>query len=318
MDIDLVYLWVDGSDPAWQAKRNAIAGGTDESSSANCTGRYVDNDELKYSLRSVEKYAPWIRRIFIVTDDQIPKWLNTSNPKIRIVDHREILPEVSLPCFNSPLIEKFLHKIPGLSEHFIYANDDMFINRAVTPGDFFDADGLPVIRLNRKPMRKARWFWREIIRRKPLHNYSRKISNTAKLVEKRYGIYYNYMPHHNIDAYLKSDCQRVAEELFSAEFEAGYGNHLRSDDDLQRIIYSYVALTEKRGHLRHPSKMESLHVQIHKDSHYRKLEKYRPMLFCLNDSQYASDIDRVRAKTLLESHFPEKSQFEINGNAANN
>ena len=92
---------------------------------------------FKYSLRSVEMYAPWIRKIFIVTDNQVPKWLDTSNPKIRIVDHKEILPEVSLPCFNSRLIEHFLYKIPGLSEHFLYANDDMFINRPVTPATFF-------------------------------------------------------------------------------------------------------------------------------------------------------------------------------------
>ena len=69
-EIDLVYLWVDGSDPVWQAKRNAFIGRTQESSPENCKGRTADNDELKFSLRSVEMYAPWIRKIFIVTDER--------------------------------------------------------------------------------------------------------------------------------------------------------------------------------------------------------------------------------------------------------
>ncbi len=311
MDIDLVYLWVDGSDPKWLAKRNVFIGNTEDGTSINCKGRFFNNDELKYSLRSVEKYAPWIRKVFIVTDNQIPDWLNITHPKINIIDHKEILPQESLPCFNSALIEKFLHKIPQLSEHFLYANDDMFINKAVSPDIFFAADGFPIVRFNRRPLRKIRWFWREKICRKPLHNYSRKIGNASKLVEKKYGIYYSGMPHHNIDAYLKSDYQRVGEQIFANEFEMEKNNHMRNPNDIQRVIYSYVALVEKRGHLHYPSKKESLYIHIHKESHYKKLKKYHPTLFCMNDSQYVQDSDRMRAKELLESYFPEKSQFEL-------
>ena len=83
MDIDLVYLWVNGNDPKWIAKRNACIGKPTDKQE-NCAGRYADSGELKYSLRSVEKYAPWIRKIFIVTDDQVPEWLDTNNPKVRI------------------------------------------------------------------------------------------------------------------------------------------------------------------------------------------------------------------------------------------
>ena len=162
-DIDLVYLWVDGSDPIWRAKRNAFIGETENSSSVNCEGRYANNDELKYSMRSIEMYAPWIRKIFIVTDEQTPIWIDTSNPKVKIVDLKDILPAECLPCFNSSLIEKFYHRIPDLSEKFLYANDDMFINKNVTPNDFFTSEGLPIIRLTRKPFRRLRWFWREKI-----------------------------------------------------------------------------------------------------------------------------------------------------------
>lgn len=309
MDIDMVYLWVDGNDPQWLAKHNACIGKTEDKSAVNCKGRYSDNDELKYSLRSVEMYAPWIRKIFIVTDNQVPKWLDTSNPKIRIVDHKEILPEVSLPCFNSRLIEHFLYKIPGLSEHFLYANDDMFINRPVTPATFFAGDGLPIIRFNRRPFRKFTLWFKEKVQGKALSNYVQAIRNSAELVEKRYGIYYGGKTHHNIDAYLKSDYRHVG-NVFKNEIGAMLTHHVRSADDVQRNIYSYVALAEKRAHLHYVTRRTSFRLHIQNESHYAKLERYNPILFCMNDSQYARDEDREREKAYLDKRFPEKSQFE--------
>ena len=106
MDIDLVYLWVNGNDPKWQAKRDACIGRPTERQE-NCKGRYADSGELKYSLRSIEKYAPWVRKIFIVTDDQTPEWLNTQRHtgtpcqahQIRqTVQEVEQIPLVSLPA----------------------------------------------------------------------------------------------------------------------------------------------------------------------------------------------------------------------------
>ena len=313
MDIDLVYLWVDGNDPAWQAKRNAFIGKTDESSPINCKGRYANNDELKYSLRSVEMYAPWIRKIFIVTDNQTPEWLDTSNPKIQIVDHKEIMPTESLPCFNSSLIEHFLYRIPGLSEYFLLSNDDTYFNRLVTKTDFYTTERCPIIRLTRKPFRKLRWFWREKICKKPLLNYSKMIDRSSRLVEEKYGVYYTGMPHHNIDAYLKSDYQRIVEKDFSKEFTANNQNHMRSDNDIHRSIISYIALAEKRGQLRYVTEKESMHVLIHKKRHYDRLDQYHPMLFCMNDSQSAQDSDRMMMKNYLDKRFPQKSSFEKQG-----
>lgn len=310
MDIDLVYLWVDGSDSVWQAKRNATIGKTEEKTGVNCEGRYANNDELKYSLRSVEMYAPWIRKIFIVTDNQIPKWLDISNPKIQIIDHKDIMPVQCLPCFNSCVIEHFLCRIPGLSEHFLYANDDMYINKPVTPDTFFASDGLPIIRLNRRCFRKfVLWFRRKILKR-ALSNYNQTIWNAAMLVEKKYGIYFSGKTHHNIDAYLKSNCQHVG-EVFRAEIEATLTNHVRSSNDIQRNIYSYVPLAEKRAHLLYVSQKSSFRLHIQNESHYGKLERYNPLLFCMNDSQYAKDSDRKRSAAFLNRRFPEKSQFEI-------
>lgn len=309
MDIDLVYLWVNGNDPQWLAKRNACIGKTEEKSAVNCDGRYADNDELKYSLRSIDKYAPWIRRIFIVTDNQVPVWLDTANPKVRIVDHKEIMPDVCLPCFNSAVIEHFLYRIPGLAEHFIYANDDMFINKPVTPETFFGKDGLPIVRFNRRPFRKWTLLFKEKVQGKRLSNYVQTIRNSAELVEKKYGKYYGGKTHHNIDAYLRSDYEHAA-KVFEDEIRTTLPNHVRSENDIQRNIYSYVALAEKRAHLHYVTQRTSFRLHIQNESHYGKLERYNPILFCMNDSQYAKDCDRKRAAAFLDKRFPEKSQYE--------
>ena len=309
MEIDIVYLWVNGNDPQWRAKRRACIGESGEKVDVNCEGRYRDNDELKYSLRSLEKYAPWIRRIFIVTDNQVPDWLDTSNECIRIVDHTEIMPAESLPCFSSTLIEHFICRIPGLSEHFLYANDDTFINKPVTPDTFFAEDGLPVIRFIRSPFRDLYLSFRKKVLGIPLGNYIQIVRNSAKLVKKRYGIYYNGRAHHNIDSYLKSDYRHTG-EIFGQEIKGMLHNHVRNANDIHRSIYAYTALAENRGHLRYVTQRTSFRFLIYNHRHYGKLRRYDPVFFCMNDSECASDSDRQRVTAFLEKRFPEKSRFE--------
>jgi hypothetical protein len=137
--VDLVYTWVSGQDPAHRAKRDhwLTQHGLNPRVS-NPDLRFVEFDELRYSLRSVERFAPWIRTIFIVTDNQVPAWLDRHSPRVRIIDHQEIFPSSDwLPSFNSSAIESQLHRIPGLAEHFLFANDDMFFGQACRPEDFF-------------------------------------------------------------------------------------------------------------------------------------------------------------------------------------
>lgn len=175
---DVVYTWVNGSDPRWKAKKDhwsalyeAIAqsgagaanetlptNGTTAGLQANTTSsvnttnadgddtmsqnRYRDSEELRFSLRSLMKNAPWIRHIYIVTDNQIPYWLNLETPKLSVISHEEIfLNKSHLPVFSSPAIESNLHRIPGLSKKFIYFNDDVFLGMKVFPEDFISLRG---------------------------------------------------------------------------------------------------------------------------------------------------------------------------------
>ena len=143
--VDLVYTWVDGSDPAWQARKAESLGTTEmreASVDAAIEARFDNRDELKYSLRSVEMFASWVRRIWIVTDQQVPSWLRQDD-RLRVVDHREIFADPSaLPVYNSHAIESQLHHIPGLAEHYVYANDDMLFGARVEPEDFFHGNGI--------------------------------------------------------------------------------------------------------------------------------------------------------------------------------
>lgn len=142
--IDVVYTWVDGDDPVHAAKRQAHRDGTAPRIHARETGasRYTSHDELKYSLRSLQMYAPFVRTVYLVTDGQIPHWLDTGAAGIQVIDHKDIFSDpTALPVFNSHAIGTQLHHIEGLSEHYLYFNDDVFLGRPVTAGHFFHGNG---------------------------------------------------------------------------------------------------------------------------------------------------------------------------------
>lgn len=151
--IDVVYTWVDGSDPAWLArKRKALEASTGERMTEDAAAdlRFIGHDELRHSLRSLERYAPWIRHVYLVTDHQRPAWLREDHPRLTVVDHTEIAPAgTHLPSFNSQAIEANLHRIDGLSEHFLYFNDDVFLSSYVTPDLFFNPNGIASMYMSR-------------------------------------------------------------------------------------------------------------------------------------------------------------------------
>lgn len=138
--IDFVVLWVDGSDPKWLSERKKYCP-SNKNNGCNLN-RYRDWGLMKYWFRGVENFAPWVNRIFLVTNGQKPEWLNLQHPKLRFVCHQEYIPEKYLPTFNSNVIELWLHRIPDLSEKFVLFNDDMFLTSPVAPYDFF-REGLP-------------------------------------------------------------------------------------------------------------------------------------------------------------------------------
>ena len=139
--IDFVITWVDGNDPAWRAERDRYAG-VECGSEGGAQSRYRDWETLRYWFRGVEKFAPWVNKIYFVTWGHVPEWLNTAHPKLQIVNHSDFIPAEFLPTFSSNVIEFYFHLIEGLSERFVYFNDDMFLLKSVKPSRFFRR-GLP-------------------------------------------------------------------------------------------------------------------------------------------------------------------------------
>ena len=320
--IDLVYLWVDGNDPELKQKRlywqNQYGAKVDPQATDKC--RFIDNQELKYSLRSVEKYAPWINNIFIVTDNQIPEWLNTNNEKIHIIDHKDIMPTEALPTFNASAIETCICNIKNLSEYFLFANDDMFFADYTEPSFFFTEKGYPIFRVG------------TAITNKHLAdcNYFRMLKNAYILIEKEFRYKLNYEPHHNIDAYRKSDfieCNKI----FKNQIEKTTFSKFRSDTDVQRVLYSAYSCARGKGKLKKISRLDwnlpfykkvykLITLNLKKDSAYfgagdnrifKKIKQYKPNLICINDYDFVTDDDRLSIKYKLEKLFPEKSPFEI-------
>jgi Stealth protein CR2, conserved region 2/Stealth protein CR1, conserved region 1 len=165
--IDVVIAWVDGADPHHRAKRKRYlaAPGADAKPerAAIDERRFSDNDEIRFCLRSIRNYAPWVGTIWLVTDDQVPAAIDRRRAEqhnVRIVDHREIFRgyEQLLPTFNSRAIECMLWRIEGLADRFLYFNDDMMLVGPVEPTDFFSDNG--------KVKLRGRWTnWTEQLER---------------------------------------------------------------------------------------------------------------------------------------------------------
>jgi hypothetical protein len=326
MKIDMVYLWVDGSDEQWLAKRDGElkkAGKLPLEAIGTC--RFTDNDELLFSLRSIEKHASWINRVFIVTDSQIPKWLNTDNSKITVVDLTEIMPKEVLPCFNSNVIEFFIPYIPNLSEHFIYANDDMLFMAKTNPTYFFAKKGIPIIRVNNN--RKVKRWIKNIL---PVCDkykenwkygtlYDRAKLNSRKLAYEITGINYQWDDAHNIDPYRKSDMLAVI-NMPSVKQKISDMKFCRFRDDkcLHRILFHFLGVTKYRyktigrdnltrlfQYLMLQFREQPLYaVNVNRDTRWRLRKK----LTCVEDPTDTKI--RESNHTYLTKMFPNKSKYE--------
>jgi len=152
MTVDAVILWVDGNDPAHRAKIVSYLEQPDKLQTKGMATRYRQVNEIEYVVRSILKFAPFVNQIYIVTDNQTPHFLaeraSIYQEKVKIVDHKVIFRnyEHYLPVFNSNAIETMIHRIPDLAEHYIYFNDDMFLIKPTKINDFFNTEGLPIIR----------------------------------------------------------------------------------------------------------------------------------------------------------------------------
>ncbi len=324
--IDLVIPWVDGADPDWQAqKAQYVREGMGDSRPI----RYRDWDNLQYLFRGIDKFLPWIHTVHFVTCGQLPPWLNPDAPRLHPVRHSDYIPPQYLPTFSANPIEMNFHRIPGLSEQFIYANDDMFFTRPLRP-EFFFRGGLPVdaciatalcfhfhgifhIVGNDIAVLNEHFSKRAVFRAHPGKWFSLRYGgmNLYNLALLPFPSFSMFRELHLPYGYLKS----TFEEVWRAEpelLEATTSHRVRSDEDVNQWLVRYWQLVTGKFA---PSRLNRGHFfSIGKDDELIKeaiLKQKYPML-CLSDDSLAVDFEAEKQfiKEQFEQILPEKSSFE--------
>ena len=313
-DVDLVYTWVDGSDPAWldryRTARARVSRPDWHAHAANAS-RYVDREELRYSLRSLWMYADVFRHIYIVTDRQVPQWLRTDHPKISVVDHSEIFSDHSvLPTFNSHAIESRLHHIEGLSEHFVYANDDMFFGQRTTPLTFFASNGLSRFvpgpgRLSDDPPGADD---------NPAEVAAK---NNRELLRDRLGTSPPANKIRHIPYALRRSVLLEMESEFAEDFQRTARSTFRDSHDVSvasNFFHYYAYLTRRAV----PADATFRYLDISGDrpmgvrAALRTIRRQPPTFFCINDvdGNVTANVERA-VQDFFESMYPLTSPFEL-------
>ncbi|WP_201294642.1 MULTISPECIES: stealth family protein [unclassified Nocardiopsis] len=303
--IDVVYTWVDGQEPALREKRARYLPEEKRDVAPWEFGesRYTSHDELKYSLRSLEMYAPFVRNVYIVTDGQTPSWLDTSQDRVRVVDHREIFPEDALPVFNSHAIETRLHHIPGLSEHYLYLNDDVFFGRPVTPQHFFHGNG--IIKVPVSPFKISLGSGAPGATAPNAAG-----GNVRALLHRSRGSFVTQRFLHTPHPQRKSVLSEIERE-FSADFARTTRSRFRSASDIAPVSMAHhYAMITGRG-VSGKYRYRYLDIAGEKaEGQFRELERDRSYdLFCVNDVD-SDNRQRRRMREFLEGYFPFAASWE--------
>lgn len=318
--IDLVYTWVDGRDEKWlKEMENASIVHHKKFKKKDFLNRFVDIEEIRYSLRSVEQNLPWIRYIFIVTwGNQRPYWINLSNPRIKIISQSEIFPEtVKLPTFNSKAIDFSLHKIPGLSEHFIYSNDDMFFCQSLKYSDFFTIEGKPIIYSQKKDWSDAQKIFRRFdssYKKSPNDGTLFMISvyftilNFYEKFKKIMNCEYSHIP----TAFTKTICEEVYSN-FKDEIDKTISHRFRSryDFQMQTLMIQFGLVTNQSVVKFKTRKIALFVVTSFSNIKFKRMYEIidnPPKLLSVNTDDMNS---RERIKAFLDFIFDKPSSFEL-------
>jgi|SRR5699024_7436656 len=324
--IDFVICWVDGNDKEWQEEKNKYTPGVKTDSRAI---RYRDWDNLQYWFRGVEKFAPWVNKIHFVTYGHIPSWLNTEHPKLNIVKHEDYIPSQYLPTFSARPIEVNLHRIKGLSEQFVYFNDDMFILQPLKPSDFFK-NGIPCdtaaldIAVKSDEAHGTSVYNSVLLINKHFNKKNSIRDNFFKWINVKYGkllirtmlltpwnLFTGFYTPHLPNAFLKETFHDVWEKE-GETLDLTSSHKFRNKLDVTQYIFKFWQLASGSFV---PRKNIGRVFSIGLDNHEieRAILEQRHKLVCLNDSEDIKDFDisKELIKTNFNSIFSRKSQFEL-------
>lgn len=336
-EIDIVIPWVDGNDPEWRAafsaarneasEENVVATGGNENASEI---RYRDWGTLPYLFRGVERFAPWVRRVHLITWGHLPEWLDTSNPRLNIVRHSDFIPAEYLPTFSSRAIELNAHRIEGLADRFILFNDDTFLCREVPEKRFFrrglpcDMSRLSLIArssishtvLNMTEILNRRHSRREVMRRNFCKWYSPRYGAANLLKTLNLSLWRGFAglsDTHMPQPYLRETFER----MWSQEREildATCRQKFRSPFGVNQWLMRYEQLATGRFS---PVGFRDARLDTLDETRISDIERYiagqRYAMICLNDSPGLQDFEGVctRLAAALDRILPDKSSFEL-------
>lgn len=326
-DIDFVMIWVDGNDMQWRQSKQLYSG---EEAKFNINDvRYRDWNMLHYWFRSVEKFAPWVRRIHFVTCGHVPEWLRLDHPKLHWVKHSDYIDAEYLPTFSSHPIELNLHRIEGLSEKFVYFNDDMYLLAPVREEDFF-VDGIPRGCAVLNPPTANRYGIGAVIMNDlgviaDHFDFKKQFkAHITKWIHPVYGLqnlrtflllpwrrYLGFLDLHLAMPYLKSTFEEVWKE--EEQLLRKVSSHrFRDDSDVNQWLMSYwqiatgnfVPWNPKIGRLYDASRDTDRIVDV--------VKHQRMKMVCINDSEQIGNFDAIRARIVeaFDSVLKEKCSFE--------
>jgi hypothetical protein len=327
--IDFIVTWLDGNDPEWQAEYKKYY--KEEKGIDMSIARNRDWDNLQYWFRSIEKFAPWVNKIHLVTYGHLPKWLNKDAEKLNIVKHADFIPKEYLPTFSSFPNALNLHKIKGLSEHFVLFDDDMFLGKKVARTRFFK-NGKPVDIAQLTPVSPALPFGHYLLNNANLmhrrYNFKSVISkNFFKWFNIKYGLSVNLKnlfllpfannltlknPHIAIPS-LKSTYEKLWTEEFDV-LDATCKSRFRNYAD---VLYWAIRYEQLLSGNFVPHSIKDTHTDLITDQRAEEIANYiikqKYALFCINDSNDIVDFEKTKdiINSALEKLLSGKSSFEL-------
>lgn len=327
-EIDIVVLWVDDKDPQWQKKKAEYTGVMPVEGGE--AARYRDWDTLKYWFRGVEKFAPWVRNVYFVTDNQKPCWLNLEHPKLKWVKHTDFIPQEYLPLFNVNPIELNLHRIEGLSENFVYFNDDVFLINDTTEEDFF-ADDLPCDSVMFEPVIPKGFFNYTVFNNCQLINrhfspkevvkkhgskFFKALPLSAMFKNLLYGrkpYFYGIRDYHISSSHKKSTLATLWEKEYDT-LHSVCQHRIRTKEDINIWTARYWNLLSGNFYPKKPvGRLFHTETLSYSDEAVDYLKNQKGKVVCLNDTENENDFELHKKMIIdaFETILPEKSSYEV-------
>lgn len=335
--VDLVVTWVDSTDPEWLRKKETYYTQlTRDDKSNNSACRYREWDFFRYWFRAVEAYAPWVRYVWIVTCGHTPEWLNPDHPKLKIARHEDFIPHEYLPTFNTRCIELNLWRIPGLSEHFVYFNDDFFLFNPVSKEVFFTGD-LPNLCAVAKPLTphnhmtayehsilnviglfNGAFRIRKVMYEAPekwfsyLYGDYNMINRITYTLGNLYGIYNPHLP-----LSMRKSSMQQCHNAFADSFHRTCLNKFRSMEDINNQVFFIWEMLHNTFEPVAPDHY-GFFINCRKDNLAEIWKVFagskKIKSICLNDNELLLDEDFEYVKdaivSLMDKRLPDRSAFE--------